>query len=73
MASVTCHVHRGNCHCGRVEFELDAPTTAIVECNCSICRKRAALWIGASDAQLRIVSGEHDLALYRFGTNTAKH
>jgi hypothetical protein len=66
-------IHRGSCHCGRVTFELEADATRAIECNCSICRRRAALWIGASDAQLRIVSGEDELTLYRFGTKTAKH
>lgn len=64
---------RGSCHCGRIVFELDAPIASVVECNCSICRRRGALWIGATEAQLRIVSGESELTLYRFGTETAKH
>ena len=54
---------RGSCHCGRVAFELDAPVTNVVECNCSICRRRGALWIGATEAQLRVVSGEDALDL----------
>lgn len=30
--------HRGQCHCGRVKFECDAPANIIIwECNCSIC------------------------------------
>ena len=71
---MTTHTtHRGSCHCGRVVFELDAAVAQVIECNCSICRRRAALWIGATDAQLRIVSGESELTLYRFGTETAKH
>jgi hypothetical protein len=66
-------LHRGSCHCGRVAFELHAAIDHVVDCNCSICRRRGALWVGASDAQLRIVSGEDALTLYRFGTGTAKH
>jgi hypothetical protein len=65
--------HRGSCHCGRVTFELDADITHAVECNCSICRRAGALWHGASDAQLRIQSGESELILYQFNTMTAKH
>lgn len=64
---------RGSCHCGRVAFELDASVTSVVECNCSICRRRGGLWIGATEAQLHIVSGEDALPLYRFGTETARH
>jgi hypothetical protein len=65
--------HRGSCHCGRIAFELDAEIGGAVECNCSICIRRGALWLPVSDAQLRIVSGESELALYQFGTMTAKH
>jgi hypothetical protein len=70
---MTTSTHRGSCHCGRVTFELDAGIAFVVDCNCSICRRRGALWHGATDAQLRILTGETDLALYQFGTHTAKH
>jgi len=36
--------HHGSCHCGHVRLVLrDAPAEAS-ECNCSICRRTAALW-----------------------------
>ena len=63
----------GSCHCGDVRFELQAKLTYAMDCNCSLCRRKGALWHSASDAALRIVSGEDDLALYQFGTLTAKH
>jgi hypothetical protein len=65
--------YRGSCHCGRVTFEAQANLDYVVYCNCSICRRRGALWHGATEADLRIVTGEADLTLYQFGTNTAKH
>jgi hypothetical protein len=64
---------RGACHCGRVTFEMQANLDHVVECNCSLCRRRGALWHGASEANLRILTGEADLALYQFNTMTAKH
>ena len=64
---------KGSCHCGKVTFELQGEIRAAVECNCSICRMRGALWHGATEAELKILSGEADLALYQFGTKTAKH
>lgn len=63
----------GSCHCGRVTFELQAKLAYAMDCNCSLCRRKGALWHGASDSNLRILSGEEDLALYQFGTLTAKH
>lgn len=67
------NTYRGSCHCGRVTFEARANLDYVVDCNCSICRRRGALWHGAKEADLRILSGEEDLALYQFGTKTAKH
>ena len=63
----------GSCHCGRVRFELQADIASAMECNCSLCRRKGALWHGASDTALRIVAGEAELTLYQFGTMTAKH
>lgn len=65
--------YRGSCHCGRVTFELQGRIDAVVDCNCSICRRRGALWHGATDASLRVLSGEEELSLYQFNTMTAKH
>jgi len=65
--------HHGSCHCGKVKFELTADLKRVVECNCSICRRTGALWHGTTDENMRIVEGEADLALYQFGTMTARH
>ena len=65
--------YRGSCHCGRVTFEINAEIKYVIDCNCSICRRKGALWHGASDSSLRILSGESDLTLYQFNTMTAKH
>ena len=71
--SQTKQTHRGSCHCGRVTFELTATLDYVIDCNCSHCRRRGALWHPAVESELRILSGEGDLALYRFNTMTAKH
>jgi len=65
--------HQGSCHCGRVTFEARADLAYVIDCNCSLCRRRGALWHGVSNADLRILTGEADLALYEFNTKTAKH
>ena len=54
-------------------FEAKADLTFVVECNCSICYMRGALWHPATEADLRILTGEGDLTLYQFNTKTAKH
>jgi len=65
--------HKGSCHCGRVSFELEGDIGVAIECNCSICRMKGAIWHATDDAHFRILSGESDLGLYQFGTMTAKH
>jgi hypothetical protein len=65
MAFEVKTTYRGSCHCKRVTFELQAKIDFVVSCNCSICRRRAALWHGAADADVRIVTGEDQLQLYQ--------
>jgi hypothetical protein len=66
--------YRGSCHCGRVTFEVDADLSALTECNCSLCRRKGALYIPVrSIERVRIVTGESELSLYQFNTGAAKH
>lgn len=65
--------HQGSCHCGRVSFEFEGEIGAAIECNCSICRRKGALWHGTDDAHFRLLSDEAELGVYRFGTMTASH
>ncbi len=63
----------GSCHCKAIAFELEADLTYLVDCNCSVCRRKGALWHGATDAQLTITQGEDALSAYQFLTKTATH
>jgi hypothetical protein len=65
--------YRGCCHCGRIVFELDAEIGGAIDCNCSLCSRRGALWHAAIDGELRIVEGASELTAYRFLTHTATH
>jgi len=65
--------YQGSCHCGRVTFEVDGDIRGAIECNCSICRRKGALWHAASAEQMRIKSDEADLGSYRFNTMKATH
>jgi hypothetical protein len=68
--------HSGGCHCGRVRYrvavDLSTPG-AVVDCNCSICQKKGYLHIIVPGDAFELVSGEEDLATYRFHTGVAKH
>ena len=67
--------HRASCHCGSVVLEIELPNG--VEnpryCDCSICRRRAAITSSVPLERLRIIQGEEYLTLYQFNTRQAKH
>ena len=63
----------GGCHCGRVRFEVTAELARVTECNCSMCWRTGYLHLIVPPQQFRLLAGAGDLALYQFGTRTAKH
>ncbi len=70
---MTKQSYQGTCHCRRIRFEVRAEITYAVDCNCSICRRKGALWHPAAESDLQIIAGDADLVLYQFNTQTAKH
>lgn len=67
-------IHKGGCHCGRVEFEIEA--SAIIEaaeCNCSICSMCGFLHLFVSRKNFRLLKGEDELSTYAFNTRVAQH
>jgi len=66
--------HRGGCHCGRVQFEVEAPARIeATRCNCSICRKSGYLHLFVSKDSFRLLQGEAAIQTYTFNTGVAKH
>lgn len=67
--------HKGACHCGAVEFELDLPDGLVDlrRCDCSMCRRRGAIVASVPLAGISILAGEESLKLYQFNTRTARH
>ncbi len=65
--------YTGGCHCGRVRFEVSGQIERVLDCNCSICRKKGFLhWI-VEPERFHLLSSSDALALYEFNTKTAKH
>ena len=66
--------HTGGCHCGRVRFEIQAPThIEVSDCDCSICSRTGYLHLIVPKSRFKLLSGEDELATYQFNTKTAKH
>ncbi|WP_134497207.1 GFA family protein [Microvirga pakistanensis] len=65
-------LHKGSCHCGKVAFEVEADLRQVIECNCSICRKKG-YWLAFAPREALTVSGEENLSTYTFNTHTIRH
>jgi len=66
--------HTGGCHCGRVRFEVLAPSRIQVsECNCSICSRAGYLHLIVPAERFKLLSGAEALTRYSFNTHTAQH
>ena len=67
-------VHKGGCHCGRIEFEVRAPADLeVTQCNCSICSMTGFLHLIVPGSDFRLLRGEDALATYTFNTGAARH
>jgi hypothetical protein len=65
--------YTGGCHCGEVRFEVTADISSVVDCNCSICQKRGALWAFVPPEKFGLRAGLEDLKDYQFGKKTIHH
>lgn len=66
--------HTGGCHCGSVQFEIDAPAEVEASrCNCSICVMCGFLHLFVSRKNFRLVKGDDALTTYTFNTGVAQH
>jgi hypothetical protein len=55
------------CHCGAVKIEVPHPPEQLTSCNCSMCRRRGALWSYYSPSQVRVTGATVG---YRWGDKT---
>ena len=65
--------YRGGCHCGNVRFDVTIDLTQVVDCNCSICAKRGALWAFAPADDFALRAGDDDLTDYQFNKKILHH
>jgi hypothetical protein len=63
----------GGCHCGAIRFEAAADLGRVMQCNCSICSKRGALWSFIKRADFKLLKGEAATTDYQFGKKRLHH
>ncbi len=67
------HTHAGGCHCGRVRYRIETDLAMVLDCNCTFCQKRGALWTYVGADQFTLLSGEGDLTDYQFNRKVIHH
>ena len=67
------NIHSGGCHCGAVRFEAAVDLSQVLQCNCSICMKRGALWSFVQGPQVKFLRGENVVKDYQFGQKKLHH
>lgn len=65
----------GECHCRTIRFEVTLPQglASARRCSCSLCRMRGGVAVTSTPGDFRLISGEEQIATYRFNTMTAEH
>jgi hypothetical protein len=56
-----------SCHCGNVQIEALTKPQSLTSCNCSICRRLAALWAHYTRREARLVSPKDSVVAYVWG------
>ena len=65
--------YQGSCHCGNVAYEVEGELTGVMECNCSICsRKAAKMWFVGEDA-FTLKTPEENAGTYLFNKHVIHH
>lgn len=65
--------HTGSCHCGGVKYEAEGDIQSALECNCSICYKRAAPLAFMPKSAFRLLTPDANLSTYTFNKHAIRH
>ena len=65
--------HKGSCHCGRIRFALEGELGSVIDCNCSLCRRRGSLLAFFPRSAMRLETPDADIATYTFNTRAIRH
>jgi len=65
--------YKGACHCGAVQFEIEATFTEFTKCDCSLCRMKNAVMTKVHESNFRLLAGEGVLGTYQWNMKIARH
>jgi len=60
--------HKGSCHCGGIEYQLNSEIMKVVNCHCNFCRSHSgsafSTYAALPYSSLEITSGKENLKVY---------
>lgn len=65
--------YEGGCHCGKVRYTVKTDLAKVMDCNCSICSKKAYLLTFVQADAFELKSGQDSLTDYQFNRNVVHH
>jgi hypothetical protein len=65
--------YEGSCHCGGIAFTARGRIDQVVDCNCSLCRRRGGLLWFVGEADFSLHTPVAQLGTYLFNTRRIEH
>ncbi len=65
-------MYQSTCHCGAIKIQVLHLPQRLIQCNCSICRRYAALWGHYSKHEVCIISDPGAITEYLWGDKIIK-
>ncbi|MCR6684928.1 GFA family protein [Pseudoxanthomonas sp.] len=65
--------YQGSCHCGGIAFTVEGEIGQVVDCNCSMCRRRGGLLWFVPDSAFALRTPRERLATYLFNRRHIQH
>ncbi len=65
--------YEGSCHCGKVRYEVTTDLASLMQCNCSICSRKAAIMAFVPTSAFTLKSGADAVTDYQFGKKNIHH
>lgn len=66
-------IYKASCHCGRIQIEVTAELTEVVECNCSICARSGFLHWYVAPEQVKLLTEKQQMSTYLWRSATGGH
>jgi hypothetical protein len=65
--------YQGGCHCGAIKFEVEGEIDQVLDCNCSMCKKRGGLLWFVPREKFTLQTPESAVSTYTFNKHVLQH